>query len=112
MEQKIKKYQKILIEFLTEQASYRISNSELENQIIVDKENHHYQLMRIGWRKNRYVRACPFHFDIKDGKVWIQQNRTDIEVGEELIERGIPKSDIVIGFLPEEIRSSSGYAAT
>jgi XisI protein len=67
-------------------------------------------LLRIGWRKDRYVRACPFHFDIKDGKVWIQQNRTDIEVGDELIARGIPKSDIVIGFLPVEMRSTSGYA--
>jgi XisI protein len=110
MGEKIKKYQAILLEFLTEQATYRISNSELENQIVADKENHHYQLLRIGWRKDRYVRACPFHFDIKDGKVWIQQNRTDIEVGDELIARGIPKSDIVIGFLPVEMRSTSGYA--
>jgi XisI protein len=110
MGEKIKKYQAILLDFLTEQATYRISNSELENQIVADKENHHYQLLRIGWRKDRYVRACPFHFDIKDGKVWIQQNRTDIEVGDELIARGIPKSDIVIGFLPVEMRSTSGYA--
>jgi XisI protein len=110
MGEKIKNYQAIILDFLTEQATYRISNSELENQIVADKENHHYQLLRIGWRKDRYVRACPFHFDIKDGKVWIQQNRTDIEVGDELIARGIPKSDIVIGFLPVEMRSTSGYA--
>ena len=112
MDKKINKYQAIILDFLTEQASYRISNSDLENQIVADKENHHYQLMRIGWRNNRYVRACPFQFDIKDGKVWIQQNRTDIEVGDELVARGIPKSDIVIGFLPIEMRNASGYAVT
>jgi XisI protein len=110
MDEKIKKYQTILLEFLQEHAAYRVANTSLENQIIADTVNHHYQLLRIGWRNDRYVRACPFHFDIKDGKVWIQQNRTDVEVGEELTSRGIPKSDIVIGFLPVEVRGHSGYA--
>lgn len=27
----------------------------------------------------------------KDGKVWIQQNMTDVDVGRELVNRGIPK---------------------
>ena len=112
MEDKIKQYQSIVLAFLERQASYPVANAELENQIISDTQNHHYQLMRIGWRNNRYVHACPFHFDIKNGKIWIQQNRTDVEVGEELMAMGIPQSDIVIGFLPADMRSMTGYAAT
>ncbi|MEI7586331.1 XisI protein [Runella sp.] len=110
MEEKIKKYQEIIIAFLERQAQYRIANSELENQIVADTQNSHFQLLRIGWRNNRFVHSCPFHFDIKNGKVWIQQNRTDVEVAEELVAMGIPSSDIVIGFLPVEMRSASGYA--
>lgn len=110
MEEKIKQYQAILLAFLQQQASYRVANSELENQIIADTERNHFQLLRIGWRKNRFVHACPFHFDIKDGKIWIQQNRTDVEVDKSLMEMGVPKSDIVIGFLPAEMRAASGYA--
>ena len=41
MEDKIKKYENILIDFLQTQASYRVANSQLENQLIIDKENHH-----------------------------------------------------------------------
>ena len=111
MEDKIKQYQSIVLSFLERQASYRVANTDLENQIIADTQNHHYQLIRIGWRNNRYIHACPFHFDIKNGKIWIQQNRTDVEVGEELMAMGIPKSDIVIGFLPADMRSMTGYAA-
>ena len=112
MEDKIAKYENIIINFLKEQASYRVANSQLENQLIIDKENRHYQLLRVGFRNNLFVHACPFHFDIKNGKIWIQQNRTDIEVGEVLQAEGIPASDIVIGFLSEKYRELSDYAVS
>ena len=110
MEDKVKKYQEIIQHFLATQASYRPNKDGVETQVIADTLNHHYQLLRIGWRKGRFVRGCRFHFDIKNDKVWIQENRTDIDVAEELREMGIPKSDIVIGFLPIEGRELSGYA--
>ncbi|MBN8822093.1 MAG: XisI protein [Spirosoma sp.] len=37
-------------------------------------------------------------------------NNTDILVTDDLMERGIPASDIVIGFLPEYMRAYSGFA--
>ncbi len=110
MEEKIIKYQRIILDFLEKQAQYRVANTDLENQIVVDSSNHHYQLLRVGFRNNRFVHACPFHFDIKNEKIWIQQNRTDIDVGEEFRLLGVPKSDIVIGFLPEKYRAMSDYA--
>ena len=48
------------------------------------------------------------HFDIKDGKVWLQQNTTDIDVGQELQELGIPKEDIVLNLHPYK-RPYTGY---
>ena len=110
MENKVKKYQEIIQDFLATQASYRPNKDGVETQVIADTLNHHYQLLRIGWRNGRFVRGCRFHFDIKNDKVWIQENRTDIDVAEELMDLGIPKSDIVIGFLPIESRELSGYA--
>ena len=50
------------------------------------------------------------HFDIIDDKVWVQQNNTDWEVGDMLEERGVLKSDIVVGFLPPELRAYTKYA--
>lgn len=110
MEDKVKKYQSIILTFLQEQASYRVANADLQNQVIADTERNHFQLVRVGWRKDRFVHVCPFHFDIQGGKIWIQQNRTDVEVAEALTEMGVPPSDIVIGFLPAEIRAASGFA--
>ncbi len=40
------------------------------------------------------------HFDIKDGKIWLQQNATDLNTAEDLIEMGVTREDIVLGLQP------------
>ncbi|NEP59720.1 MAG: XisI protein [Symploca sp. SIO2G7] len=38
------------------------------------------------------------HFDIKDGKIWIQENVTEAELGQDLVNMGVAREDIVLGF--------------
>jgi hypothetical protein len=45
----------------------------------------------------------------KNGKIWLQQNTTDIDVGQELIDMDIPKEDIVLGLHPAYKRPYTGY---
>jgi XisI protein len=49
------------------------------------------------------------HIDIKDGKVWIQRNMTEVDLGLALVELGIPKEDIVLGLHPAYKRPYTGY---
>lgn len=65
----------------------------------------------MGWDKDQYRFGVIFHFDIVNGKIWLQQNRTDILIARELVQRGIPKDDIVLGLQPPEARSYTEYAA-
>ncbi|WZI67234.1 MAG: element excision factor XisI family protein [Gloeotrichia echinulata DVL01] len=44
--------------------------------------------------------ACYIHLDIKDGKIWIQHNMTEADIGQELVEKGVPASDIILGLHP------------
>jgi XisI protein len=110
MGNKLKKYEKAILSILNEYAKIKYANVEGGNQLIADKENHRYQVVTIGWEKNVFVHDCPMHFDIIDGKIWVQQNMTEWEVGEMLEEQGVPKSDIVVGFLSPDLRSYSKYA--
>ena len=72
---------------------------DVEGQIIFDSERDHYQLVNVGWRQGKHrVYGTVIHIDIKDGKIWIQWDGTDDSVADELVEKGIPKSDIVLGF--------------
>jgi hypothetical protein len=53
--------------------------------------------------------SAVLHFDIKDGKIWLQHNATDTDVGQELIEMGVAKEDIVLGLHPPYKRPYTGY---
>ena len=68
--------------------------------------------MATGWATpSRYVDALLIHLHIKpDGRVWLLENSTEIHVAEELVMRGIPKTDIVLAFHPPQHRALSGYA--
>ena len=111
---KTEKYQEAILDFLNRYAEEMYSDdpSGIETLVVADKENHHYLLLRVGWNDHRHIHYCPFHFDIKNDKVWVQINNTEEMVGDALIERGIPKSDIVLAFHPREMRQYTGFAET
>ncbi|MEH1870164.1 XisI protein [Nostoc sp.] len=107
---KLKKYQQIIQQLLQEYAAISNQDPEIETQLIFDTEHHHYQLVNVGWKNDRRVYGCFLHLDIKDGKVWLQHNGTENEVGEDLANLGIPKQDIVIGFHSPFKRQFTDYA--
>ncbi len=107
---KITKYQNAILHILSEYAKIKYANVNGENQLIADKENHRYQVITIGWEGDRFVHDCPMHFDIINGKIWVQRNMTEWEVGDMLEKMGVPKSDIVIGFLSPTMREFTDYA--
>lgn len=110
--EKITNYQQILLDFLENYAQIKFSNApDVEQQIIADRERNHFQLITVGWQGAYYHCDPVFHFDIKDEKVWIQKNETEVEIGDELLKRGIAKEDIVFGFLPEYARAYVQFAA-
>lgn len=97
------------IQTLLEQHSQSKTQEEVENELFFDPVRDHYQLMRVGWKGLSRVYHTVLHFDIKDGKIWLQQNTTDIDVGQELQDMGIPKEDIILGLHPAYKRPYTGY---
>ncbi|MBL7795702.1 MAG: XisI protein [Saprospiraceae bacterium] len=111
MVNRLENYERIIVDTLNEYAEmFNQQRDGLEAKVIVDREGGHYQLLNSGWRNKEYQFYVVFHFDIKDGKVWVQENRTDILIAKELSEKGIPKNDIVLGLQYPDLRIESGYA--
>ena len=103
--EKVTRYQKAILKVLEEYAAIKSPfMPDVENKVIADTKNHQYQLIRMGWYKDRHVHYTVFHFDIVDGKVWIQENRTDVKIDEELIEAGVDPKDIVAGLQHPTLR--------
>lgn len=105
-------YQGAIISFLKEYASIpnAVPTGDVKENLIIDTENNHFQLLSVGWQKNKFIFAPILHFDIVDGKVWIQQNNTEVFVADELMARGIAKDDIVLGFQAPIVRPHTGFA--
>ena len=110
MDRKIKKYQKILTDFLVLEASTPVSQ-EIDYQVITDLQHNHFQLVETGWFEKRFIYQVIFHFDIRaNGKIWILINNTETLIAEELIKKGVPPADIVLGFQPAHVRQFTGFA--
>ncbi len=106
------KYQKAIITVLNEFAEFWRSSRGVRNQVVADTTNHIYQLNMFGWQNGKvYVHLVAFHIEIIEGKVWIHQNNTEAMIADELVEKGIAKEDIVLGFLYESDRADAHYAA-
>jgi hypothetical protein len=79
--------------------------------VITDDVGGHYALFNNGWEGSRRFYGCYLHIDVHpDGKVWLQHDGTDEKVALELIEAGIPQSDIVLAFHPPAARKYTEYA--
>jgi XisI protein len=108
----IKEYRKNIRDLLKEIHGYDVSSSDsgIEGQIIFDVEHDHYLLIDVGWEQKKHVYGAIIHIDIKDEKIWIQRNNTEINLADRLVAMGVSKDHIVIGFQSSFTRQFSGYA--
>lgn len=110
----VAQYQQYIRQLLSERAQ-RIANQrneqEYDVQTLFDDEQGHYQLLYVGWRGNKRDFGCVLHLDIKDGKIWIQHDGTEVGVANQLVELGVPKQDIVLAFHEPEVRQFTDFAA-
>lgn len=106
---KLEYYRQCIRQFLTEQSIEESQEPGVECQLIFDGEHDHYQLLEIGWQGLKRVYHCFIHLDIKDDKIWIQRNRTEVNIAEELVNLKIPPEDIVLGLHPPYKRPYTGY---
>ena len=106
----IEEYRERVQQLLAHYQGPESSDEGVEAQLLVDTKHDHYQLVNVGWENGHRVYGCVIHIDIKGDKVWVQQNLTDQEIAEDLVELGIPKERIVLGFQPPYVRQFTEFA--
>ena len=95
---KIEHYRQAIQEIICDLGKLMPSTDEVETQYIFDTERDHYQLFQVGWEEFEWTHACILHIDIKNQKIWIQHNGTEIDIAQQLLDKGIEKNNIVLGF--------------
>lgn len=109
----VAQYPQYIRQLLSERARRNESQrneQEYDVQTLFDDEQGHYQLLYVGWRGNKRDFGCVLHLDIKDEKIWIQHDGTEVGVANQLVEMGVPKQDIVLAFHEPDVRQFTDFA--
>lgn len=96
---KLTQHKTIVTALVEEIAAMTPSDEKAETQLIMDHERGHYVLFSVGWGYAHREYAPFVHIDVRpDGKIYLQHDGTDLRIAMMLVERGIPKSEIVLAF--------------
>ncbi|MDJ0619078.1 MAG: XisI protein [Calothrix sp. MO_192.B10] len=105
------KYPDIIKNILKSHADYRAALPDgYDSQVIFDDQRGQYLVLDIGWSGDKYLHATPIHISLIANKIWIQYDDTEEGVVSDLIEAGVPKEDIVLGFRHPRVRQHTGFA--
>lgn len=86
------------------------NDPESELHLIFDEKSHHYILLEAGWHKSQRIYGNLIHLQIVNGKIWIQQDGTEVGIANELIDLGISPQQIVLAFKTLERRKITDFA--
>lgn len=107
----ITKYKKIIRELVEHYGSIKKIPEEVQTLVAIDEDHGQYLLYNSGWKDDRRNYGCFLHIGVKDGKVHLYHDGTNLEIGAALLQLGIPKEDLVLEFHAPSKRAISGYAA-
>jgi hypothetical protein len=102
-------YRQYIKALLSRYAAWSKPDQQFESQLIFDEEHDHYLWLDIGWDSSKRIYNPVIHFDIKDGKVWLQENMTDLDPAADLVELGVERDEIILGLQPPYKRPYTDY---
>lgn len=99
---------------------YNLTNSQIANtadntiseRLILDSERDQYMWLRCGWDGKKRVQHIILYLQILNGKIWVEEDSTDLTVADDLLAAGIPKTDIILGFHHPSKRALTEFAIT
>jgi hypothetical protein len=106
----LKAIQQIIHSLFEDMGQGGLRANGIQQQLIMDDERGQYQLLSIGWDGMKRTFDVFAHVNIHDGFVWVEVDNTDRGIAEALVELGIPKNKIVLGFQAPYKRKFTEFA--
>jgi XisI protein len=106
-----RRYRNVIIDMLREVADRTSEDGKVRTVTVFDESSNQYQILDLGWDDaGKRVFQPMIHLELLNGKIWIQENMTDLDVAKRLLEWDVEPSDIVLGMHSEGLRQFSEYA--
>ena len=100
----------LIQKILNDYAKDAYAHGDIQQQTVFDLKENHYLLLLVGREGAKRIHGCLIHIDIINEKIWIQRDGTEEGIVTELLNAGIPKDRIVLGFRSPEMRQYTEYA--
>ncbi|MEH2248363.1 XisI protein [Nostoc sp.] len=84
---------------------------DTDKELIFNFQRNHYILVHVGWGNKERVYGCVVHVNVKDGKIWIQRDLIEEGIANQLVEFGVTKTDIVLGFRSPYVQQFTGFSS-
>ena len=108
---KLDDYRSYIEEIINWRAEIGYKNYEdLQMIPVIDRERDNYLLMVYGWEGIKRNHYALIHVGIRNGKFWIYYDGLEDGVATYLLEKGVPKEDIVLAFYSPEKRKLTEFA--
>lgn len=113
---KLDKYRSVIKKTLTgyyEMASTQVIGKreiEASDRLAFDEKRDQYLWFRFGWEEKKQIQHIIMYLCIKNSKIWVELDVTNLCVVDDLLSAGIPQSDIVLGFHHPSKRGLTEFA--
>jgi XisI protein len=106
----LEKYRDYIEEIISYRAKHQYVNSSLQKKPVFDRNHDRYLLMVNGFEGIKRYNYAVIDVEIFNSKIWIHYDGTEEGVATYLLEKGVPKSDIVLAFYSPEKRKLTEFA--
>jgi hypothetical protein len=80
------------------------------DRLILDEQHDQYLWLRCGWDGKKRVQHIILYLQIQNGKIWVEEDNTDLGIVDDLLTAGIPKTDMILGFHHPSKRALTEFA--
>jgi hypothetical protein len=95
---------------MTQSQTNGAHRGEVSDRLALDDTRDHYLWFRFGWDDRKLVQHIIIYLRLDQGKIWVEQDNTDLCVVDDLLAAGIPAGDIVLGFHHPSKRALTEFA--
>lgn len=109
---KLENYRRLIKDYINYhvEISRRQPTLGVEDVAVFDDERGHYQWLSVGWENGERAFYTHLYVRLNNGKIYIEEDLTEYGIGNDLVEKGVPKKDIVLAFQEPEIRELTEFA--
>ena len=77
---------------------------------VFDREGTNFLVIEEGWQGTKRIYTPFVHVELRDGRVWIQQDFTNHGIANDLVREGISQDNIVLAYKAPALRAETEFA--